>query len=199
MLVDLNELSTPGYQKNLRETFPISPLKVVRVSIVWILFYILSTAVMLLVLSSIKPVLDPLSGFTYSVGLFVIIAGGIICLAKLIYEAIYYKLFEYHIEDGNIVVTEGIFFKERGMFPISTISDVYLERNFLDLFFGLYNIHITNPGAESHHFGDIRGLTPENAVGFQDYLKNLINAVSPQNRKAKAVNPEDYEISPEEK
>lgn len=195
MLKDLEELSASEHEKDLKEIFPQPSRIILRRSLVWILVYILFAWGVFFSLSDVAPNRNQLSQFTYLFGFYLIAIGAIVCIGKVIYEIAYHNLYLYKIEDGNLIVSEGIFLKERGMYPISAIRDVYLERNFLDLVFGLYNLHITNLSSESHHFGDIKGLAPEDAVGFQNYLKELIIIVRPDNRKAEKVDPEEYKAS----
>lgn len=198
MLENLEEFSNPEHQQDLRMVFPQPGRVILRRSLVWILIYILFTLGVLFALSDVSRDRNQLSQFTHLFGFYLILIGGIVCIGKIIYETIYHHLYLYKIEDGNLVVSEGIFFKERGMYPISAIRDVYLERNFLDLVFALYNLHITNLSSESHHFGDIKGLSPEDAVGFQDYLRKLIIVVSPNNRKVEKIDPEEYKVLEED-
>ncbi len=199
MLADLEELSTSRKQINLKETFSQSVRMILRNIFLWYAVYLAFAIRILLRL----PVVDQsvawnsFNNFTYLLCIGVIIIGALVCLLKLIYEIIYRSTYHYSIEDSNLVITEGVFLKQRGLFPITSIRDVYLDRKFLDLIFGLYNLHVSNANVESHTYGDVRGLTPEAAVGFQDYLKKLTVVVSPENKKVEQIDPEAFKIESE--
>ncbi len=197
MLANLEELSTSLKQINLKETFPQSFRLILRKIFLWYMIYLAFTIRILLRIPAVGPESAGYSfnNFTYLLCIGVIVVGGIICLLKLIYEIVYRSSYHYSIEDSNLVITEGVFLKQRGLFPITSIRDVYLDRKFLDLIFGLYNLHVSNANIESHTYGDVKGLSPEAAVGFQDYLKKLTVVVNPENKKVEQIDPEEFKIS----
>lgn len=89
---------------------------------------------------------------------------------RAVYEALARSHLEYRIEHGHLVISRGVLLKQRGVFPLPRIADVYVESTFLDLFFGLHTLHIATPTTLSEQFARIDGLSYANAEGLQEAL-----------------------------
>lgn len=98
------------------------------------------------------------------------------CLIFFIYEELYHSRYRYAIEAGHLVICKGLFLKERGSFPLSRITEVYLERSFLDLVFGVYQLHISTPTSHSGEFAYIVGLTRDAAMGLQETITGALDS-----------------------
>jgi membrane protein YdbS with pleckstrin-like domain len=148
----------------------------------WLLAYAVMSTFIIWALSEIptRPFLPEMSAALERICVILLLGGAVLSLGKLIYEMLYYRFYYYGIEGGHLVVSTGILLKQRGVFPLNTITDVYLDRNLLDYFFGIYNLYTSNPAGISHKYSDIHGLSKPNAVALQDYLVTLTRQVSPK-------------------
>ena len=90
------------------------------------------------------------------------------------YRTSYY----YAIKDGHLVVAKGVILRQRGSFPLSRITDVYLTKTVSDFVLGLYDLHISTPTTTSGEFAKIDGLGRSAAVLFQRDLTGYIEAYS---------------------
>ena len=55
-------------------------------------------------------------------------------LGKYCWEQIYRACYTYGIEANHLSMSKGVILKQRGQFPLSRITDVYLDRTLGDLF-----------------------------------------------------------------
>ncbi|MEZ4753989.1 MAG: PH domain-containing protein [Bdellovibrionota bacterium] len=112
---------------------------------------------------------------------FVIIGG------KIIYEILYFNLYYYRIEEGHLVISTGVFLKDRASFPLDTINDVFLRRTVLDFVFGLYDVIFSTASQSSSKLAKIRDVSTPVAAHIQDYMNLLIAKTHPDIQKAKAA------------
>ncbi len=172
----------------LAREYPVSKRVVIMKSIVPIVI-VAALAVGMLLISNESVLFGQLSNTPPSdhlnrpVELALLISVGLVGLA-LVCHVLYWELHRlslyYAIEGGHFIMSRGIILKQRGSFPLARISEVYLERNFLDLIFGVYNLHISTPTAESSEFARIEGLSSRAAHGMQEYLVRLVEEVQPK-------------------
>lgn len=99
---------------------------------------------------------------------------GLICLVHFLYHMLARKTLYYGINDGHLVISRGIILKKRGLFPLSRITDVYLERSALDLVYGLHTLRISTPTLLSERFAQIDGLDARTAMRLQCELARLL-------------------------
>lgn len=188
----LDDLSNQQTTVNLRTLFPIAIRYIIRRSLPFLLAYI---SVMTLLIRSdgmIDNVDSPEYGlqffYQFLDTLFVIVTS--ILIVKLLYEMVYYCLYSYGIESGHLVVTSGVFMRKRGAFPVNSITDIFLSRNFIDLLFGLYRVDISTASSdigEPHGAIYVPGLGTNDAVRLQDYLQTLLRKTRPEIQKVKQV------------
>lgn len=95
-------------------------------------------------------------------------------LASMTYYYIKRRTYYYGIEEGQLVIARGIILRERGYFQLSRITEVYLDRSFIDVLFGLYTLHISTPTAVSDKFARIDGLNEETALSLQQHLSLIL-------------------------
>ncbi|MCC6219810.1 MAG: PH domain-containing protein [Deltaproteobacteria bacterium] len=84
------------------------------------------------------------------------------------------RFYDYHVRGGNLYISKGIIIKERGSFPLSRITDIYLRRGVGDLIFGLATLHVSTPTSSSGHFAYIKGLRMHDAMALQTKLEELV-------------------------
>lgn len=104
-------------------------------------------------------------------------AAFLIFIGKLVYEILWRTCYYYAIEDSNLVISKGILIRQRGSFPLSRITDVYLNRSFSDFIFGLYNLNVSTPTEHSGEFAEINGLSKQVAIQLQNLLTRTLEEV----------------------
>lgn len=97
---------------------------------------------------------------------------------RLIYELVYFKLYRYGLELEHLVIAKGVLWRTRASFPLTKITDIYVEQTPLELLFGLATLQVTTPAAVTN-FGGIEGLSTARSVQLQQYLLALINTTQP--------------------
>lgn len=128
-----------------------------------------------------------LSGFIIASAIFI---------AKLTYEILYRASYYYAIEAGYLVISKGIIIRQRGSFPLSRITDVYLDRSVSDFIFGLYDLHVSTPTIDSGRFARIDGLPRDSAVHLQRSLVSLIEVTHSVSgdRPARRINEKEQAV-----
>jgi len=94
----------------------------------------------------------------------------LIMFSKMIYEYLYYRTYFYDVTKNNVVIRKGVISKREITLPLSKITDVYVEQDMYDVIFGLYEIQLSTPTAESGRTAHISGVNKKGA----DYIKELI-------------------------
>ena len=95
-------------------------------------------------------------------------------LFQLILHWLRKRSYDYKIIGNHFHISKGILLKKRASFPLSQITDIYVERTFRGALFGLYMLNISTPTADSGEFSFIYGLTEERALGLQEVFQKLI-------------------------
>ena len=96
------------------------------------------------------------------------------CVGGMIYYSLRRRSYFYGIEEGQLIIGRGIIIRERGFFQLSRITEVYLDRSFIDVLFGLYTLRISTPTAVSDKFARIDGLNEETALALQHHLSLIL-------------------------
>lgn len=102
---------------------------------------------------------------------------------KMSQPFLYFVSYFYDIDGPNFVIRKGIVAKREVTLPFSRITDVYLDQDVLDVFFGLYDLHISTPTAESGRFAHIDGLDRRGAT----QLRELVLARIQQDDELRAI------------
>lgn len=108
-------------------------------------------------------------------------------LAVTVLKGAYHELFrrscKYVVDGNQLFISKGILLKEQGSFPLSRITDLYMQRSLGDLIFGLCTLQFSTPTQYSAHFARIEGLGNETAAALQSYLATLLEQNSNLNRE----------------
>lgn len=178
---------------DLRTQFPIAYRVVLKRSFAWVAGWLAFLAVIVALASISKGQLTSSPAGQIVVIGFALLTAAFI--AKLTYEILYRSSYYYAIEAGHLVVSKGIVIRQRGSFPLSRITDVYLDRTVSDFIYGLYDLHISTPTVDSGRFARISGLHRDSAVRLQRNLVSLIEAThSSADRDYKRLNPKEEKI-----
>lgn len=164
----------------LSSTYPISYRIVVKKTLPFLLFFVIVlTLVLFLTLGEEPPVEEETTSFFHEGAFAFLAAAFLLFVGKLLYETLYRAHYHYGIEAGHLVISKGIILKMRGSFPLSRITDVYLDRSLSDFFFGLYNLHVSTPTTHSGRFARIDGLSIRTAVKLQKRLSAFLESTEP--------------------
>lgn len=166
---------------NLRRQYPISPQLIIKRALPWLFCFSLSVTLFILldVYFPLHPPGQSVSSFAslfHETLLWLSLFLGITAAVKLLREMLYRYCYYYGIEAGHLVISKGILIKQRGAFPLSRITDVYLDRTFGDFLLGLYNLHVSTPTLHSAEFARVDGLRGRTAVSLQEYLTACLEA-----------------------
>lgn len=162
---------------DLRKMFPVSQRRIAKRVVPWVLLAIaLNWAVISFVSSLDGSVGGSFLETTQSIALILLFVSIVACIGKFAYEELYQTRYRYAIEAGHLVICKGLFLKERGSFPLSRITEVYLDRSWLDLIFGIYVLHVSTPTNHSDEFARIVGLTQKNAMGLQEIITSSVDS-----------------------
>ncbi len=123
----------------------------------------------------------------------------ILGMLKVLYEELHRICYYYGIDSGNFVVRKGVILRQRGSFPLSRITDIYLARTYSDLLFNLCNLHISTPTRESSQFAHISGLSRKSAFELQNYLFSLLEAKESEFkvRPVQRLHPHPLKVEPD--
>lgn len=134
--------------------------------------------------SSDRPAVEVLSAH-----IFLIIGLGFIFLTLgLAHPILYFVTYFYDVDQKNIIIRKGVIAKREIILPFSRITDVNVEQDFFDVLFGLYDIHISSPTAESGKFAHIDGLNKKSAIRIRNILVDKINSVGFEAQKSEVEN-----------
>jgi len=162
---------------DLRKLFPVSQRRVAKRVVPWFLLALVVNFAIISFVSSLDGnVGDSLVETAQSVALLILFLSIATIVLKLVYEELYQTRYRYAIEAGHLVICKGLFLKERGSFPLSRITEVYLDRSWLDLLFGIYVLHVSTPTNHSDEFARIVGLTQKNAMGLQEIITSSVDS-----------------------
>lgn len=161
---------------NLKKLYPISGLTDFRKT-----FWLLCATMLLSLIAALANVVpqtllpDHYLNHMVNNGLRILaFALGCCWFGKFVYECLRRHCLYYGIFDGHLLITQGIILKQRGFFPLSRITDIYLERSPLDLLFGLHTLHISTPTSLSERFARIEGLNLPTALELQQLLSSVL-------------------------
>lgn len=165
-----------GKVVNLVKIHPISSLYVLRKTF-WLLMPFVCTLIFLrwipyisTSISNHAPMVDVANASLQTIS-FVL---GISLFCGMSYYFLKRRSYFYGIEEGQLVIARGIIIRERGYFQLSRITEVYLDRSFIDVIFGLYTLRISTPTVVSDKFARIDGLNEESALALQHHISLIL-------------------------
>lgn len=185
---DLEELSDLKVTVPLKKRCPRALRSIFKRCLPWFLVYFIMLFMVTHALSEVPevPIMPEVHSWVVEFLLTLFFISKIVLVLKVLYEVMFYMSYQYHIEEGHIVITTGVFLKKRGSFPINSLSDISLERGVLELIFGLYNLNIATSSNEyTDALSPVRGflsvtdLTTKVAVRLQDFLNREVVRVTP--------------------
>ncbi len=99
---------------------------------------------------------------------------------NILYQYLYFKTYYYNLKSDVIVIRKGVFRPDEISIPYNRIQDVFVDRDFFDIVFGLYDVHISSATAVSGLEAHIDGVANPNALKIKDMILDNMKAVSPR-------------------
>jgi membrane protein YdbS with pleckstrin-like domain len=134
--------------------FPLEKIKPLKKTLWWAIYIVIIfvVAIPLAFVSSATGVLLPLAFLSM-----------IVLAAKYIYELEYLKKYHYTMNDDVLLIKKGVFGYREISVPLMKIQDVFIQRDMLDLVFGLYDVYISTATSRSIMNAHIDGVNSKNA------------------------------------
>ncbi len=95
---------------------------------------------------------------------------------RLCYTFLYRASYRYEVFRGRLHIVRGVLLKEEALLPLMPMTELYIRRNWLDLLFGLANLHIAVALERASKIAEIRGLRFRDAVQLRENILDLIEA-----------------------
>lgn len=158
---------------NLKEMFPVSARYPVRNCVTGIALCILLGA-FLYRLEGPEGFFHPSSPLGYiAVGVMGVMI--LTTFSRYLYEEAHRRALQYETDGFRLIITRGILFKKEVSLPLLPITEMYVDRDVLDLLMGLYDLNIATPVTGSRAYGLIHGLNSKNAHGIESFLSAQLN------------------------
>lgn len=97
-------------------------------------------------------------------------------LWRTAYQIMYFSTYFYNMDDRNMTIRKGVLAKHEITLPLSKVTDVYIDQDLLDVFFGLYDLHISSPTEQSGRVAHIDGVDKRGAVQLRNLILDRINS-----------------------
>ena len=110
-------------------------------------------------------------GISFSIIIFILV---IILAINYIWEIFYFKSYFYDIGKDYLMIKKGVISRGEIHVLYNKIQDVYLDQDFLDRLFGLYDVHLETAGFSSGMEAHIDGVNEENSKKLRDILMSKV-------------------------
>lgn len=103
----------------------------------------------------------------------------IMWILEVLYQYYYYKTYYYNFGENEAEIRKGVISRAAGHVRYERIQNIFVDQDFLDRIFGLYDIHYETAGETSRFYSHVDGLTVKNAEALVDFLKNRVGKHMP--------------------
>ncbi|NYZ79614.1 PH domain-containing protein [Candidatus Micrarchaeota archaeon] len=158
-------------KKILKKTF--------KANIILIAIFLAVTLVYLSSPAVISQTLSPLGINNEAlVMLFLLAVVFLAVVINILYNYLYYRTYYFNVKEDLIVIRKGIFLPDEISIPYNRIQDIYVDRDTLDLIFGLYDVHVSSATVTSEKDAHIDGVTNANAVKLKEMILAKVKEAS---------------------
>lgn len=98
------------------------------------------------------------------------------------YNLLYYKAYFYDFLDDKAKISKGVLSKSTGFVKYEKIQNIYIDQDFLDRIFGLFDVHYETAGENSNIYSHVDGLNEKNADKLTDFLNEKVKGNSSNNQ-----------------
>jgi len=108
----------------------------------------------------------------------ILVLGGILfgMLLKFLYEREYYRKYWYDENPSCLSVRKGVFGWSEIVIPYRNIQTVYVDQDYFDVPFGLYDVWVTTVTGASSNLSHIDGVKAEGAEGLARFFAERVEA-----------------------
>jgi|GEM_PF-404625 len=164
--------SMAGLDKlQLLSSFPLDKRKIIKKTVGFAIGYIFINAICTLLIWIFAPFLLALAAAAWVI-LTLVIA------AKYFYEKEYYARYAYAENSDCLMIRKGVLGYRQLVIPFSKIQDVFVDRDLLDLVFGLYDVYVSTATSRSITNAHIDGLDEKSAQAIALLLMRRIRESS---------------------
>ena len=153
-----------------RYVYPLSPKKVIKktvvASIAWLVSWLFFAGLMCWIAYYYK--------FCTLLEMVIVLIVPAIALIPAIYkyEKLYYETYYYDILPDVLIIRKGVWMPREIRIPYNRIQNVYVDRDFFDVIFGLYDVHLATADNTSQFYAHIDGVDEENAAKLRKIILN---------------------------
>jgi membrane protein YdbS with pleckstrin-like domain len=171
-----------------REQFPLSKKKIIKKTIsssmAWIILFILFS---IFEFAGILPVAlnatDQAFGhIVIGIMVAVLFLFLVIIYINYLYQRWYFKVYYYELEPDFIVIRKGPITPHEINMPYERVQDVYVDQDFLDRLFGLYDVHLSSATYTSGMEAHIDGVEKPAADGLRALLLQTLTQKISKNK-----------------
>jgi hypothetical protein len=102
----------------------------------------------------------------------------VIIISVTLYQMLYYKFYFYDMTTGELIIKKGVVSRREVVIPFSKIQDIYVDQDFLDRIFGLYDVHVATAATGGAYAGSERahidGVNSKNAEALKKIFIEII-------------------------
>ena len=167
-----------------RQSLPLSPWKIVKKTIekVWVFVIMLIWPISML---TYEPV-DTHPQIFFFVWILVAVWSVLIFLVAL-YQYFYYRFYYYNFKDDDAEIKKGVVSRASGFVRYEKVQNIYVDQDFLDRAFGLYDVHYETAGEQSGFYSHVDGLNKINADKLAVFLNEKVGDLSNKKQKTKEI------------
>lgn len=94
----------------------------------------------------------------------------LLTIFNIFYQRWYYETYFYDLTDDHIIIRKGVWMPNEITIPYERVQDIYVDQDFLDRIFGLYDVHLSSATFSSGMSAHIDGLEKIAADGLKQEL-----------------------------
>jgi membrane protein YdbS with pleckstrin-like domain len=165
----------PAYDKVTLPTckqIPLHPNKVIKKTIKDVIGAVITLGFILLVFAALIISFAKWLGLLILVGLILLLVA--IVGGAYFYQREYYRTYYYDLKKDLLVIRKGVFAPREISVPYERIQNVFVDRDILDTFFGLYDVHLETAAIGSGINAHIDGVDEGNATKLKDIILGKI-------------------------
>lgn len=98
----------------------------------------------------------------------------LIFLIQIWYQTEYFKRYFYNISSDFLDIKKGVIMPHETMLPYEKLQDVYMDQDFFDRLFNLWDVHVSTATVMSGHEAHIDGVNRENAEKLRELILKRI-------------------------
>jgi len=124
-------------------------------------------------------VISVVAGSSFSfVGWWILLITLVALVLVIVYQIFYYKFYFYDMTTDELIIKKGVVSRREVVIPFSKIQDIYVDQDFLDRIFGLYDVHVATAATGGAYAGSERahidGVNSKNAEALKKIFIEII-------------------------